>query len=77
MRCVFDAPDGGPVLLRTRVAGHEHELHHTAAVGENRLEWTFDVPAPQLWWPHSLGDQPLHDLRCEVIVDGDIHDHPP
>ena len=75
MRCVFDAPDGGPVLLRTRVAGHEHELHHTAAVGENRLEWTFDVPAPQLWWPHSLGDQPLHDLRCEVIVDGDIHDH--
>ena len=75
MRCVFDAPDGGTVVLRTTVAGHDHELRHAAAVGENRVEWTFDVPAPELWWPHSLGDQPLHDLRCEVIADGTVHDH--
>jgi beta-mannosidase len=75
MRCVFDAPDGGPVTLRTRVAGHEHEQVHSAAVGENRVEWTFDVPAPDLWWPHSLGAQPLHDLRCEVTTGEQIHDH--
>lgn len=74
MRCVFDSPDGGSVVLRTRVAGHEHEQTHSAAAGENRVEWTFDVPAPELWWPHSLGDQSLHDLRCDVMVADEIHD---
>ena len=57
------------VLLRTHVAGIDHELHHRA-VGENRVEWTIDVPEPELWWPHSLGEQPLHELSCELIVDG-------
>ncbi|GJM37677.1 MAG: glycoside hydrolase [Acidimicrobiales bacterium] len=75
MRCVLDAPDGGTVTLRTRVAGHEHEHVHSAAVGENRIEWTFDVPAPALWWPYRLGHQPLHDLRCDVVVDDIVHDH--
>jgi beta-mannosidase len=75
MRCVFDAPDAGAVTLRTRVAGHEHEQVHSAAVGENRVEWTFDVPAPALWWPHSLGAQPLHDLRCDLMTGETIHDH--
>ncbi|MDG2028503.1 MAG: hypothetical protein P8J50_15455 [Acidimicrobiales bacterium] len=75
MRCVFDAPDGGPITLRTRVAGHEHEHVHAAAAGENRVEWTFDVPAPELWWPHQLGEQPLSDLRCDVLANGEIHDH--
>lgn len=74
MRCVFDAPEGGPVVLRTRVAGHEHEQSHSAAVGENRVEWTLDVPDPALWWPHALGEQPLHDLRCDVVRDGDVND---
>ncbi|MEQ8841969.1 MAG: hypothetical protein RIB98_13390 [Acidimicrobiales bacterium] len=74
MRCVFDAPDGGTVVLRTRVAGHDHEQTHSAAAGENRVEWTIDVPAPALWWPHSLGDQPLHDLRCDVVAYGEIMD---
>ncbi|MEM7140265.1 MAG: hypothetical protein AAF548_04470 [Actinomycetota bacterium] len=75
MRCVFDAPDGGPVTLRTRVADHEHEHEHNAAVGQNRVEWTFDVPAPALWWPHQLGEQPVHELRCDVISAGEVHDH--
>ncbi len=75
LRCVFDAPDGGAVTLRTTVAGHDHEQVHSAAVGENRVEWTFDVPAPDLWWPHSLGAQPLHDLRCEVTTGEQVHDH--
>jgi beta-mannosidase len=74
MRCVFDAPEGGPVVLRTRVAGHEHEQMHSAAVGENRVEWSFDVPAPALWWPHALGEQPLHDLRCDVVSEGETTD---
>ena len=74
LRCVFDHPDGGPVVLRTRVAGVDHELRHPAAHGENRVEWTIDVPEPQLWWPHGLGDQPLHQLSCELIVDDVVQD---
>ena len=74
LRCVFDTPVAGPVVLRTQVAGHEYELQHPAAAGENRVEWTVDVPDPELWWPHSLGKAPLHDLRCEVIVDGHMSD---
>jgi len=75
MRCVFDTPESCPVVLRTTVAGHDHEFHHSAAAGENRVEWTFDVPDPQLWWPHSLGDQPLHDLTCRLIINDIPHDH--
>ena len=74
MRCVFDSPVAGPVVLRTTVCGQEHELEHPAAAGENRVEWTVDVPEPELWWPHSLGKAPLHDLRCEVVVDGEVSD---
>ena len=75
MRCVFDAPAGDRITLRTRVAGQEHEHSMTAAVGENRVEWTFDVGGPALWWPHRLGEQPLHDLGCEVMTGDEIHDH--
>ncbi len=75
MRCVFDTPQSGPVVLRTEVAGHDHEFRHDAATGENRVEWTFEVPDPDLWWPHSLGSQPLHDLVCTLLVDGRANDH--
>ena len=75
LRCVIDHPEGGMVTLRTTVAGHTEELHHSAAAGENRVEWTIDVPEPELWWPHALGEQPLHDLRCELEVDGEVYDH--
>ena len=74
MRCVFDTPVAGAVVLRTRVAGCDHELSHPAAAGENRVEWTVEVPEPELWWPRSLGEQPLHDLCCEVVVDGEVSD---
>lgn len=75
MRCVFDTPEGGPVTLRTKVAGTDHEHVHSAAVGENRVEWTVEVPEPALWWPHTLGDQPLHDLHCELTTGTEVHDH--
>ena len=74
LRAVLDAPGGGTVLLRTRVAGTEHVHSHHAAVGENRVEWTVDVADPPLWWPHSLGDQPLCDLEMEALAGGEVHD---
>ena len=75
LRCVIDHPEGGTVTLRTTIGDHSHELNHPAAAGENRVEWTIDVPEPELWWPHALGGQPLHDLCCELEIDGEIHDH--
>ncbi len=74
LRCVFDHLDGGPVTLRTRVAGVDHKLSHSAAVGENRVEWTIEIPEPDLWWPYRRGEQPLHDLTCELIVGDEVHD---
>ena len=74
LRAVLDVPDGGAVYLRTTVAGTEHVHSHHAAVGENRVEWTVDVADPPLWWPHSLGDQPLCDLEMEALAGGEVHD---
>ncbi len=68
LRAVLDVPGGGPVDLRTTVAGCEHVHSLSAAHGENRVEWTVDVDEPPLWWPHALGEQPLCDLVLEAIA---------
>ena len=74
LRAVLDVPGGGAVFLRTRVAGTEHVHSHHAADGENRVEWTVDVADPPLWWPHTLGDQPLRDLEVEALFGGEVQD---
>ena len=74
LRAVLDVPGGGPVELRTRVAGAEHVYTHPAAAGENRVEWTVEVDDPELWWPHSLGSQPLHRGTVEAMSRGTVHD---
>ena len=58
------------VRVRTTVAGVEHVTEHPLAEGPNLVDWTITVDQPELWWPHALGDQPLHMLRIEVGVDG-------
>ena len=74
LRAVLDVPGGGPVDLRTRVAGTEHVHSHHAAEGENRVEWTVEVDDPPLWWPHALGDQHLCDLEMEAVAGAEVHD---
>ena len=33
------------------------------------------VPTPRLWWPNGLGEQPLYDLRVELLgTDGSVLD---
>ena len=71
---MLDVPGGGPVDLRTRVAGTEHVHSHHAADGENRVEWAVDVEDPPLWWPHALGDQHLCDLVMEALTGTEVHD---
>lgn len=43
---------------------------HQLAAGTNRVEWRVPVEAPRLWWPASLGEQPLYDVRVEAAMDG-------
>jgi beta-mannosidase len=52
------------------------EQDHPLARGMNDITWTFDVLKPSLWWPWSLGDQPMHDVRVVLTVDGVVsHEH--
>ena len=39
---------------------------HRLAAGENRLEWEVVVERPELWWPRSLGGQPLYDVEVAM-----------
>ncbi len=50
------------------------EQDHSLAEGTNEIAWTLDVAKPRLWWPWSMGEQPLADVRVEVILDGVVSD---
>lgn len=81
IRTVLDALDAGDVRIDTSVlgpqgqsSGSESELH-TVSQGENRLEWTVTIDEPELWWPWSLGRQPLYDVAVTVRTGGnDVSD---
>jgi beta-mannosidase len=71
-RAVLDAASTCSVRLRTTIGGTDHEVEQQLAEGENRVLWQVVVDHPQLWWPHALGGQPLHDVTVEVEpADGD------
>ncbi len=48
------------------------EADHDLAAGENFVDWRIRVDHPDLWWPRALGDQALHDLRVEAVVDDEL-----
>ena len=64
----------GPRRARQRRGPHRADPHDRRrpassaswssplAAGTNQVEWTFGVDNPALWWPWSLGDQPLSTL---------------
>ena len=71
-RAVLDAAEACDVLLRSAVGGTELVEQRRLAAGENQMEWSLGIDEPALWWPHALGDQPLHDVVIEVTpCDGD------
>jgi beta-mannosidase len=53
------------------VGGTEVVEERRLAAGENQVEWTLGIDQPELWWPHALGDQPLHQVVVEVAVLGE------
>ena len=72
----LDSDHERSVKLRTLIDGRVvDERVRTMAVGINNVDWNVDVDDPKLWWPWSLGEQPLSDVTLEVLVDGDLsHD---
>ncbi len=64
-------------LLRGRIGERTFEQSVSLAPGERRrVEFradefaALDVPEPQLWWPRSMGGQPLYRLELEVEAGG-------
>ncbi|HEV3353737.1 MAG TPA: hypothetical protein VG076_12495 [Acidimicrobiales bacterium] len=67
LRATLDAAATTRVVLRTMVGDTEHEIEQPLAAGENQVTWNVTVEHPRLWWPHSLGDQPLEDVTVDVV----------
>jgi beta-mannosidase len=59
------------VRIRTFVDGVMlARQRHSLASGMNEVAWNIDVNEPRLWWPWSMGEQPLTDITVEVSVEG-------
>lgn len=47
---------------------HGDLLDNVRLVAEsNALQYTFQIPKPELWWPHGYGSQPLYRVVAEVL----------
>ena len=72
IRLVLDAERAGEHRIDTSVTGPDGVAAaggaalHALAQGENRIEWTVTIDRPSLWWPHSLGEQPLYEVAVAV-----------
>lgn len=67
IRAVVDCTEPGEVRLRSDVGTTLHEFDHAVAKGSNRVEWRVTVERPKLWWPASLGQPTLTDVRISVF----------
>ena len=80
-RAELDTDTARTVTLRTAISGPgsqgsplvaDQQDERPLAEGSNFVEWQVTVPNPALWWPHALGDQPLHEVTVEVCVDDEV-----
>lgn len=75
LRASVDCDETRSVVVRTFVDGDVvTETEHRLAAGPNDVNWSVDIANPRLWWPRSLGDQPLTTVEVEIEVDGRISD---
>ena len=71
----IDSDAQRPIVIRTLIDGVPHaETPQVVANGDNELEWSIDLPDPALWWPRSLGEQPLTMVTVEILVDDELSD---
>jgi beta-mannosidase len=87
VRAVLDAAQAMTVVLHvtvTTVDGSgatnnvvaERLSRHGVAAGENRIRLAVAIDNPDLWWPHALGEQPLHDVTVRVLVPAEAEQPP-
>ncbi len=71
----LDSDAQRPIVIRTLIDGEPcAETTQVVASGDNDLEWSVDLVDPKLWWPRSLGEQPLTMVTVEVHVDDELSD---
>jgi len=71
IRAVLEAEAAVDALLQVVVSGPSGAsslTRHALAGGTNRIRLRVVVDQPALWWPHALGDQPMHDVAVEVLL---------
>jgi len=67
----LDSDTSRTVVVRTSIDGEPMaEQSFSLALGLNEVDWNLDITDPQLWWPWTMGEQPLTDVQVEVVVDG-------
>ena len=70
-----DSDAARDVVVRTIVDGDiVAEADRRLARGSNEVKWGVDIADPALWWPRSLGEQPLTSVTVEVVADGAVSD---
>ena len=75
LRASLDSDRAQTVRLRTLVDGVAVAVQERPLARRvNEVEWNVDIDNPRIWWPWSLGDQPLVDIRVEVEVDHSLSD---
>ncbi len=81
IRMVLDAAEPTEIRIDTSLVGPDGNSagggveRHNLASGENRIEWTVVVDQPALWWPATLGRQPLYEVAVAVrLADGELSD---
>ena len=80
LEAVLDRPSPGTVRIETVVAPDgpaggagggevtaDHEQDQVLSAGENTVRWRVAIERPELWWPRSLGGQPLYRLTVRVF----------
>lgn len=72
LRAVLMSDGQRSITLVTEVGEHAQRDERSLAAGENRVEWTVEIPTPRLWWPHALGDQPLYPVDIAVELDDGV-----
>ncbi|MGH1493981.1 MAG: glycosyl hydrolase 2 galactose-binding domain-containing protein [Acidimicrobiales bacterium] len=81
IRMVLDAAEATDVRIDTSLVGPDGNSagggveRHSLASGENRIEWSVTIDTPSLWWPASLGDQPMYEVATAVrLANGELSD---
>ncbi|MEO6125600.1 MAG: hypothetical protein ABIR32_18020, partial [Ilumatobacteraceae bacterium] len=74
----LDSDEPRRVRIRTTVTSPGRpgevlsDVEQSLARGVNEVSWNLDIENPRLWWPWSLGEQPLTDVQVDVIVDDEV-----